>query len=73
MKRLVRQILLVSIMGIACPLTASGQINDPAIKPVNVARLESKRPLIEYSMAGAFIVAALAIGFKPSKRNPDAE
>lgn len=55
-------------VGLVAPKVSNAQINDPSVKPVNVARLESKRPLVEYGMAGGFIVAALAIGFKASKR-----
>jgi hypothetical protein len=73
MKRLVSHLFVAALLAAIFPHSSPAQINDPAVKPVNVARLESKRPLIEYTMAGAFIVAALAIGFKPSKRSADAE
>lgn len=50
--------------------TAFAQTDDPAIKPINVDKLPASRPLVEYAMAGAFLIGALAIAFKPSKRTP---
>lgn len=50
--------------------TAFAQSDDPAIKPINVDKLPASRPLLEYAMAGAFLIGALAIAFKPSKRTP---
>lgn len=50
--------------------TAFAQTDDPAIKPINVDKLPASRPLVEYALAGAFLIGALAIAFKPSKRTP---
>lgn len=50
--------------------TAFAQSDDPAIKPINVDKLPASRPLVEYALAGAFLIGALAIAFKPSKRTP---
>ncbi len=50
--------------------TAFAQTDDLAIKPINVDKLPASRPLLEYAMAGAFLIGALAIAFKPSKRTP---
>ena len=49
-------------------VTALGQINDPSVKPENIDLLPAKRPIVEYALAGGFLLAALAIGFKPAKR-----
>jgi hypothetical protein len=51
---------------------ALGQENDPAINPENVDKLPLSRPIVEYALAGGFLLAALAIGFMPSKRAKDA-
>jgi hypothetical protein len=71
--QVLRRALIIAVIAFAGPGVASAQINDPSVKPVNVSRLEAKRPLVEYGMAGAFIVAALAIGFMPSKRTPESQ
>lgn len=55
------------LLGVA---TAFAQTDDPAIKPINVEGLPASRPLVEYALAGAFLIGALAIAFKPSKRTP---
>ena len=48
---------------------ASAQINDPSVSNENIELLKGSQPVLEYALAGAFLLAALAIGFKPSKRN----
>lgn len=48
---------------------APGQINDPGVQLENIDKLPSKQPVLEYALGGAFLLAALAIGFKPSTRN----
>lgn len=53
----------------AAPIMA--QINDPSIKPENIEMLPAKTPVLEYVLAGGFLLAALAIGFMPSKRAMD--
>jgi hypothetical protein len=60
---------LFSTMIVAISATSAiGQINDPSVKPENIDLLPAKRPIVEYALAGGFLLAALAIGFKPAKR-----
>lgn len=47
---------------------AAAQINDPSVKDGNIDLLPAKKPIVEYALAGGFLLAALAIGFKPTKR-----
>ena len=50
------------------PTICFGQINDPSVKPDNIELLKGGAPVLEYALAGGFLLAALAIAFKPSKR-----
>ncbi len=63
-----RLILLSMVVLSAAAITAFGQINDSSVKPDNIELLPVKRPILEYALAGGFLLAALAIGFKPTKR-----
>lgn len=48
---------------------AQAQINDASVQSDNIDKLESKQPVLEYALAGGFLLAAMAIGFKPSPRS----
>jgi len=50
---------------------ALGQLNDPSVQGENIPLLPAKEPVLEYVLAGVFLLAALAIGFMPSKRSAD--
>lgn len=50
------------------PTVCLGQINDPSVKPDNIELLKGGAPVLEYALAGGFLLAAMAIAFKPSKR-----
>lgn len=52
----------------ALPGVAIAQINDPSVKPENIELLKTGQPVLEYALAGGFLLAALAVAFKPSKR-----
>jgi len=52
----------------AIPTIAIAQINDPSVKPENIELLKTGQPVLEYALAGGFLLAALAVAFKPSKR-----
>lgn len=52
----------------AIPTLAIAQINDPSVKPENIELLKTGQPVLEYALAGGFLLAALAVAFKPSKR-----
>lgn len=52
----------------AIPTVAIAQINDPSVKPENIELLKAGQPVLEYALAGGFLLAALAVAFKPSKR-----
>ncbi len=52
--------------------SAFAQSNADDIEAANIQPLEFERPILEYICAGFFLLTALAIGFKPSKRVHDA-
>ncbi|MBE7507349.1 MAG: hypothetical protein HS101_13850 [Planctomycetia bacterium] len=52
----------------AIPTVVIAQINDPSVKPENIELLKTGQPVLEYALAGGFLLAALAVAFKPSKR-----
>jgi len=67
--------MIFAIAGLASLVFVSatfGQDNDPSINPENIDKLPLSRPIVEYALAGGFLLAALAIGFMPSKRTKDA-
>jgi hypothetical protein len=72
MKRLVVKLAFALLLTfVAAPVRA--QINDSSVTPGNIDTIQpSQRPIFEYILAGGSLVAALAIGFKPSKRVLDA-
>lgn len=55
----------------AVPVVAWSQ-DANVVSPDNVDLIPLARPIVEYTLAGAFLLAALAIGFMPSKRVKDA-
>lgn len=67
------RIILTSVVGILLWLAgpALGQINEAGVKTDNIEMLPAKEPLVEYALAGCFLLGALAIGFKTSKRVPE--
>lgn len=67
--RLLARRLILSVALLAAATTgAAAQINDPTVKDGNIDLLPTKKPIVEYALAGGFLLAALAIGFKPTKR-----
>ncbi|MFQ5429651.1 MAG: hypothetical protein ACE5E1_05000 [Phycisphaerae bacterium] len=70
---MIRRFVLVPLVAVFFLISPVGaQINETEdIKPDNVKRLKSERPILEYVCAGAFILGAMAVGFKPSKRSHD--
>ena len=63
-----RIISLVLVLLFAFSAPALAQINDENVRPDNIDKIESDRPITEFALAGGFLVAVLAIGFMPSKR-----
>jgi hypothetical protein len=68
--RRILPLISLAILGVAA--IAVAQENDPSISAENVDKLPLSRPIIEYALAGGGLLAALAIGFMPSKRIKDA-
>ena len=68
MRRILTMILVIAFC-LSSPV--SGQINDESVQEGNVEQLPMKRPFVEYAIASGFLVAAIAIGFKTSKRTND--
>ncbi|MBI5762876.1 MAG: hypothetical protein HZA51_05045 [Planctomycetes bacterium] len=67
----VRRITLVMSLLLVVPTLALGQDAD-GVSTDNVELLPLARPIVEYTLAGAILVAALAIGLMPSRRVKDA-
>jgi hypothetical protein len=68
MKKLMAIMTAVVLAAASC---ARGQENDPSVPPDNVDKPPAKQPVLEYALAGGFLLAALAIGFMPSRRSKD--
>jgi hypothetical protein len=51
------------------PLLA--QVNDDSVSSTNIEPLPGSQPVLEYVLTGFFLLAALAIGFLPSKRSTE--
>lgn len=56
-------VLAVAATGFAQVVSGTGEFD-----PENIEKLPFQRPIWEYVTAGAFLAAAMALGFKPSKR-----
>jgi len=50
---------------------AAAQVNTDAIDPENIPLLDAAQPTLAYVCGGLFLLAAMAVGFKPSKRLRD--
>lgn len=71
-KRMARRILAVVLIILLCgTASVSGQLNEGGLAPDNIQELPMKRPFLEYALAGCSLLAAMAIGFKTSKRTHD--
>jgi preprotein translocase subunit SecG len=57
------------VLLVLAPLQA--QVNDDSVSDTNVEPLPSSQPVLEYVLTGVFLLAALAIGFLPSKRSTE--
>ncbi len=66
--RILISILLLTML-VAQPVF--GQQNDGSVTAENINLLPTRKPVLEYALAGGFLLAALAIGFKASKRGKD--
>lgn len=62
-------LVLAIVVCLAPPLLA--QVNDESVQEGNIEKLPTDRPVIEYALAGCFLLAAMAVGFKTSKRAND--
>lgn len=68
-RRVVLLLLIWAVTALMSAPTAWAQSEeDPAARTDNIEKLEMERPIVEYICAGGFLMAAMAIGFKPSKR-----
>lgn len=58
---------------ILCVVAASawGQVNSDGISTTNIEPLPESSPILEYVLTGFFLLAALGIGFMPSKRSQE--
>ncbi len=71
-RRFVLLLLVWAVTALMSAPTAWAQsADDPAARADNIEKLEMERPIAEYICAGGFLMAAMAIGFKPSKRTHD--
>jgi hypothetical protein len=63
-------IVCMAVAVLCCsPLLA--QINEDSVSAVNIEPLAGSQPVLEYVLTGVFLLAALAIGFMPSKRTTE--
>lgn len=70
-RMLLRRITLVLSLLLLVPAMVLAQDAD-VVSTDNVELLPLARPIVEYTLAGAILVAALAIGLMPSRRVKDA-
>lgn len=68
---LLRRITLILSLVLLMPVMVAAQEAD-VVSSDNVELLPLARPIVEYTLAGAILVAALAIGLMPSRRVKDA-
>ena len=61
-------VLAAVLMGTA-PVLA--QVNEDGVSATNIEPLAGSQPVLEYVLTGVFLLAALAIGFMPSKRSTE--
>lgn len=61
-------LLALIILVLASPALGQMVTGPGEIDPENIDKLPFNRPLKEYVAAGAFLVAAMGLGFMPSKR-----
>jgi len=67
-----RRILAVALAIVLCTaVPSSAQVNDESIGADNIEMLPTEEPWLEYTLAVCFLLGALAIGFKTSKRTFD--
>jgi len=62
-------VFVSAVLLTALPVVA--QVNTDAIDPENIQRLDAAQPTLAYVCGGLFLLAAMAVGFKPSKRSRD--
>ncbi len=52
-------------------IPAAAQVNADALDPESIPPLDAAQPTLAYVCGGLFLLGAMAIGFKPSKRTRD--
>lgn len=65
------RLLLALAVGLlaAAPTPVAAQTNDPSVQEGNIELADQSQPILEYALGAGFLLAAMAIGFKPSKRS----
>lgn len=66
-----RKLLVSSVAVLLMASPAWAQINEGPVETENIQPLDAAQPTLEYVCAGGFLLAAMAAGFKPSKRTHD--
>ncbi|HVP11879.1 MAG TPA: hypothetical protein VMV94_11925 [Phycisphaerae bacterium] len=64
-----RLTILIIAAILLCGVPLSAQVNDDTVSASNVEPLPTSQPVLEYVLTGIFLLAALAVGFMPSKRS----
>ncbi len=68
------RILTLLIVGLVLCLASAAvaqivvQSGDDGLRMDNINALETSRPILEYVLAGGFLIGSLALGFMSSKR-----
>ncbi len=63
---------IMMLVALACLLFVApldAQINDSSVTEGNIEPLPEKNPVLEWVLAGVFLVAALGVGFNANKRS----
>lgn len=66
-----RRILVFVSAVLLSALPAVAQVNADVLDPENIQPLDPAQPTLAYVCGGLFLLAAMAVGFKPSKRTRD--
>jgi len=66
-----RRLILTLAILLGCSARLAAQRNDPGVTSPNIENISVKQPMLEYALMGGFLLGAMAIGFKPSKRSKE--
>ena len=68
---LLRRLFVSAFAVLLTALPAAAQVNTDVLDSENIQLLDAAQPTLAYVCGGMFLLAAMAVGFKPSKRTRD--